>query len=484
MSHSERAPWRAALEAALARYHSLPRAGGDAWAILEGKLATALTRQRALTERLALADDEGLLEDLLAVGLKLTDPQKKAAKARLGADDYAALLAAQGERVPKGSAFDRRAGPAIDLKIKVNRDSPWPFERWRMTPEFADYEIDGERVFYRGLWLQPGDLLLPNVNLDGNFIYSALSDPKGFCPHSAIFALLEHEGRRFPAVVETYEKGLRAVPLCVFLNDRYISYAEIYRHRELSDGAPAEASRVAHDALADARGYNFNTTDPDPNYLCCTSQARQFYQRLGLTDLEAVGRIVQPGVRANFEAMKYPHLDAFFTPIDFIRSDRFTFVGSVDNQQPERLITRELIERRFRERFAAGALNWDRVPLMVKGMHYGIKQMRKETALGRLISKVMGFTPENLPKGPDRVLAIVEPLEAELGRAVRRLTPEVRLRLQRGDAFALRAWLEDPALRTRVDQLLPLRWLGDGGLGGGCTEAGSGVDSTPINSHE
>ncbi|MGB0318683.1 MAG: hypothetical protein ACPGAD_07570, partial [Pseudomonadales bacterium] len=53
-------------------------------------------------------------------------------------------------------------------------------------------------------------------------------------------------------VVETYEKGLRAVPLCVFLNDRYISYAEVYRHRELLDGAPAEASALAHDALAEA----------------------------------------------------------------------------------------------------------------------------------------------------------------------------------------------------------------------------------------
>jgi len=480
VSTPERSAWRATLDAALARYQALPRAGGDAWAILEGKLATALARQQAVEARLALADDTALQEDLIAVGARLSEDQKRRAKARLSTEAFAGLLAAQGERAPGGSSFDLRAGPAIDLKIQVNRDSPWPFERWRMTPEFAAYEMEGDRVFYRGLWLQPGDLLLPNVNLDGNFVYSALSDPKGFCPHSAIFALLDYEGQRFPAVVETYEKGLRAVPLCVFLNDRYISYAEVYRHRELLDGAPGEASALAHSALAEARGYNFNTVDDDRAYLCCTSQARQFYQRLGLADLEAVGRVAQPGIRANFEVMKYPHLDAFFTPIDFIRSDRFVFQGSIDNQQPERLITRELVERRFRERFAAGGLNWDRVPLMVKGMHYGIKQMRKETALGRLISKVMGFTPVNLPKGPDRVLAIVEPLEAELGRAVRRLVPEVRLKLQETQNFSLRSWLEDPTLRQRVDDLLPLRWLGDGGLAGGCTDAGSGVDSSPV----
>ena len=362
MSTPERAAWRATLDEALAHYHALPRARGDAWAILEGKLATTLARQRALETRLALADDTALHEDLIAVGARLSQDQKRRAEGRLSAEAFAALLAAQGERASGGSSFDLRAGPAIDLKIEVNRDSPWPFERWRLTPEFAAYEMDEDRVFYRGLWLQPGDLLLPNVNLDGNFVYSALSDPKGFCPHSAIFALLEHEGQRFPAVVETYEKGLRAVPLCVFLNDRYISYAEVYRHRELLDGAPAEASALAHDALAEARGYNFNTVDDDRAYLCCTSQARQFYLRLGLADLEAVGRVALPGIRANFETMKYPHLDAFFTPIDFIRSDRFVFQGSIDNQQPERLITRELVERRFRERFAAGGLHWDRVP--------------------------------------------------------------------------------------------------------------------------
>ena len=60
MSTPERAAWRATLDEALAHYHALPRARGDAWAILEGKLATTLARQRALETRLALADDTAL----------------------------------------------------------------------------------------------------------------------------------------------------------------------------------------------------------------------------------------------------------------------------------------------------------------------------------------------------------------------------------------------------------------------------------------
>ena len=148
VSTPERAAWRATLDEALARYHALPRARGDAWAILEGKLATTLARQQAVEARLALADDTALHEDLIAVGARLSQDQKRRAEGRLSAEAFADLLAAQGERAPGGSSFDLRAGPAIDLKIEVNRDSPWPFERWRLTPEFAAYEMDGDRVFY------------------------------------------------------------------------------------------------------------------------------------------------------------------------------------------------------------------------------------------------------------------------------------------------------------------------------------------------
>ena len=97
MSTPERSAWRATLDEALAHYHALPRARGDAWAILEA-LATALARQRAVEARLALADDTALHEDLIAVGAHAFQDQKRRAEGRLSAEAFAALLAAQGER--------------------------------------------------------------------------------------------------------------------------------------------------------------------------------------------------------------------------------------------------------------------------------------------------------------------------------------------------------------------------------------------------
>lgn len=448
-------------------YHGLERHGGDAGRILRAKLHSTHWRAR-MAERLLAAGESGALDPeeltglLTDLAIRLTPGQQARLAALVPHPELRARVhAVQGERLPGGEKLADLAGPDLDLEIDVNRDSPWPFERWRRERGFTEYRFEGDGVRYRGLHLRPGDLILPNVNLDGNFVYSALSDPKGFCPHSAVFVILEGEDdrHRYPAVIETYEKGLRAVPLCVFLNARYISYAEVYRHRHISDADVARVSEVACAALDLARGYNFDTLDDDRAYVCCTTVARQLYQDLGLPVLEEFGTVGHPGIRANLQRLDYHFLERFFTPVDFVRSPLFELVGWVDNNQPARLVTRELVEARFRHCFATGTIDPGRLPLMARINHFGIGHMRRRTLLGRLVSRIMGFDHVTLPKGPDRILAIVEPLEAELGRAVRGLMPEVEARLADTDVLDLDAWLDDPQLRRRVEQLLPMRWL-------------------------
>jgi hypothetical protein len=447
-----------------AAYHALPRHGGDAWAILAAKVRGVHWRQR-MAERLledAALDPGERVEALLALAVRLGPGQIERLRARTPmGDGVARVLAAQGQRDASAARLHDLAGPDLDLKIEVNRDSPWTFARWSEQQAFADYRFEADGVRYRGLLLRPGDLILPNVNLDGNFVYSALSDPKSFCPHSAVFVIIEARGRRWPAVIETYEKGLRAVPLCMFLNARYISYAEIYRHRDLGGASVAHVSDVAHAALDEARGYNFNTLDDDRTYVCCTQVARQLYQDLGLPVPEAFGAILDPGVRDTMTRLDYPHLDVFFTPVDFVRSELLSFVGWVDNGQPAKLVARELVEQSFRERFSRGNLDPGRLPFMVRLLHFSIRQLRARTLLGRLVSAVTGFDHISLPKGPDRILALVEPLEAELGRAVRRILPDVERHLAQNDHLDLPAVLAHPGLRARADALLPMRWMGD-----------------------
>lgn len=464
-------PCPASVEQLLSRHAAyLERPRNDAWSVLFAKLSTGLWRSqqcRALLDHAAdqqaaggAIDERALVDLLLATGVRLDD-DALAALEELVPDVAlrAEILARQGRRCPQTPSLHASAGPDLDLKIEVNRDSPWPFERWREQAGFSEYEFIGEGVRYRGLDLMPGDLLLPNVNLDGNFVYNAISDPKGFCPHSALFGIFEHEGRRFPTIVETYEKGLRAVPLCVFVNERYISYAEIYRHRDLPTNDYARVNEWLAEAIARVKGYNFNTTDPDQSYVCCVSVIQQFYEAFGLQVVGPPGAIRDEGIRQTMTSLDYPWLDAFLTPIDFVLSPFLDCVGVIDNGQMARLVTREFVERRFRHCFSTGRIDPDRMPLRSRLIFFAISQMRRRTLIGRLVSLAMGFDHENLPKGPGRILAIVEPLEAELGAAVRKLMPEVTARLDALEPDAIEDFLADPELCARADKLLPMKWI-------------------------
>jgi len=450
-------------------YLNLPRSGGDARAILGAKLAASHWRHRVLEKLLSSAEaqatagaleSERLVDNLIALNLYLDSRQRQRLERLL--PDRSALgrvSAQQGLRLPDAPEHHQLAGPDVDLKIEVNRASAWPFAKWQQISAFAEYEFDGELVRYRGLELQPGDILLANVNLDGNAVYTSLSEPKGYCPHSAVFAILTAGGKRFPAVVETYEKGLRAVPLNVFLNARYVAYAEVYRHHALRPEHGEKVGAAAHDAIAEARGYNFYTCDPDPTYVSCTSLAQVVYQRLGLPRIASVSSIGHPGIQENLRRLGYHEFDPFFAPVDFLLNPDFRCVGWVDNHQFPRLLARELVEVGFRRLFERGQLDTRKMPFAHHINHWGIRQMRRRTPLGHIISKVMGFDHLSLPRGPDAMLAIISPVEADLGRAVRRLVPLVNRYLDGRETFVLETMLADPEIQAAIDSTVRLRWL-------------------------
>lgn len=450
-------------------YLDLPRSGGDARAILGAKLTAGHWRHRMLEKLLSSAeaqsvpgslDAEKLIDNLIALNLYLDSDQCRRLERLL--PDRSALgrvLAHMGLRLPDAPEHHQLAGPDVDLDIEVNRASAWPFPKWQQIPDFAEYQFHGDLVRYRGLELQPGDILLANVNLDGNSVYTSLSEPKGYCPHAAVFAILKANGKRFPAVVETYEKGLRAVPLNVFLNARYVAYAEIYRHQALRPEHGEQVGVAAHAAIAQARGYNFYTCDPDPEYVSCTSLAQVVYQRLGLPRIASVSSIGHPGIQENLRRLGYHEFDPFFAPVDFLLNPDFRCVGWVDNNQFPRLLARELVEVGFRRLFERGRLDTRKMPLAHHVNHWGIGHMRRRTPLGHIISKVMGFDHLSLPRGPDPMLAIISPVEADLGRAVRRLVPLVDRYLANRETFVLEDMLADQEIQAAIDSTVRLRWL-------------------------
>lgn len=445
-------------------YRDFPRHDGDAWDILALKVESAYWRHRMLDRLLAAGeaggDKEELTEALLALNLHLNPPDLDRLRGVVGDGElYGRVAAQQGIRWPETPHLHTLAGPGLDLKIQANRASPWSREKWQKIPEFSEYAFEGDTLRYRGMELQAGDIILASVNLDGNMVYSALSDPKGVFTHSAMLVFFRQGDRRFPAVMETYEKGVRAVPLAVFLNARFLAHAEVYRHKgvgpEHADALADAAEAMARDTL----GYNCASWDDDREYLSCTAVGRFLLEAVGVDGIGPRSAIAHPQVVKNLNRVGFLTLDPFFAPVDYLLNPNVRFVGVVDNNQVHRLLAREVVERRFRTEFEKVDLDPSLLPLEGRVNHFAIRQIRAQNLIGKLVGKAIGFDDRNLPKGPDHMLGSIQPVEHQFGKAVKALIPGVQRYLDGKPSFRLQELLDDPTLLADVRKALSPRWL-------------------------
>jgi len=371
---------------------------------------------------------------------------------------FALLMAKQGIRRGNDSHITKTAGPTADLKISANRSSSWPFSRWKERKEYSKYEFEDDGVHYRGVFFRPGDVLLANVNLDGNGVYTSLSDPKGFSSHSAFLAILKDDGDRFPAVIETYEKGVRAVPLNVFLGPRFSSYIEVYRCKALSSRNSELINSSALNIIESVNGYNFDSEDKDRQYMSCTSVGRFLLQDAGLEPVKTKSSICVPTIVNNLKKVGYTYF-SFFAPVDYLLDENFYCVGWVDNNQFTKLLARELVDRQFREQFSQRELNPSEFPLMCRINSWGIRHIRRQTPIGKLISLIEGFDHINLPKGPDELIAVITQVESQLGKAIKKIHTFVEEHVRHRAYFDLENVAADERIRATLEDNLKLAWL-------------------------
>ena len=450
-------------------YAGLERHRTDADEILGRKFSVAFWRQRFLNELVhglpvwLRQDQEGLVRILSE--LKVLIPETL--KARLSQtirnpELFALLMAEQGIKSGDLSQeLSGKAGPGVDLKITANRSSAWPFEKWQKIKAFSEYQFEGDGVSYRGVFFRPGDIILSNANLDGNGLYTALADPRSFCSHSAVVAFLTADNHRFPALIETFEKGVRAVPLNVFLGPRFSSYNEIYRHKSLGADNLERLNQAALDAIRNVKGYNFDTEDPDRGYMSCSSVGRFLLQDAGLDKIETKSQIQHPQIQKNLGELGYTFF-RFFAPVDYLLDQKLSFVGWVDNNQFDKLLARELVESHFRTLFSQNEISVGKFPFRSRINFWGIDQMRRRTPLGKLISLLEGFDHINLPKGPDRLLSVITLAEAQIGSAIKKTLPFVRNHVANLSSFDLRRAMSDQEVRRTVEKNLRLPWLSQG----------------------
>ena len=453
--------WVSEVNEAYARLH---RPLHDARDIVDLKLGLCFWRSSLLDRLLTRPPDwmaaqpETAQRVLRALNVPLLTRQRQLASGLLGEPLLAELMAMQGVATPGYPQWDRAAGPGVELDIVANRGSSWPYEKWRKNERFGRYDFDDEGVRYRGISFRPGDVLLANVNVDGNGVYTALSEPKGFSSHSGFFAILEHDGRRIPVVVETYEKGVRPVPLSIFLGASFCSYVEVYRHTDYTPGHAADLNRSAVEIIQRVRAYNFDSEDLDPHYLSCTAVGRVMHAAAGLRPAKRVSELGHPMVRSNLSKVGYTFFD-YFGPVDFLLNDCFRCIGFVDNNQLDRLLARELVDREFRKRFCEIELQPHRFPFPYALNLWGIGQMRKRSLLGKLISLIEGFDADTLPRGPDPLMAVILLAEKQIGKSIRRTRTAIAAALAGLDYLDVTEFSSDERVQAALEQHLLLPWL-------------------------
>jgi len=319
------------------------------------------------------------------------------------------------------------AGPAARLPIIANTPSKCTYDKWSEMIEFSDYFYKGEGIVYRGINFLPGDVILCNVNRDGNGIYTFLSEPKGYAYHVGVFAVISKGERKIPAVIEAYKLGVRAVPLSTFLSAQFNSYIEVFRQREVPVGFYEKLNRHAAQIEKATKGYNFDTEDADRSYLACTTVANHLFQLAGARQISTKSHYTtHPQVLRSMRTVGI-ELHEFFSPSDFVVDAAMKYIGSIDNNHLYKNLSRELTERFFFKLLTYSEIQISQLPFVVTVGKFSVNQIRAGTVLGKLIGFFAGFTQENLPKGPTTLLSVIEVYEKMMKYCARTVCPKLEM---------------------------------------------------------
>jgi hypothetical protein len=344
------------------------------------------------------------------------------------------------------------AGPQKELPICANAPSRWTIDRWSKFDDFSNYEYKDGGILYRGLHLMPGDALLSNVNRDGNGVYTLLCEPRACAYHLGIFAIVNINGSNFPVTIEAYKLGARIIPLSTFLSANFNSYIEVIRQKNKPSNFHALINQCATTITTETKGYNFDTEDPDPAYLACTSMGNLLFKQAGGTQITTKSRYnTHPQIRKNLAAFGLTISD-FLSLTDYLVDNAMEFVGAIDNNHFHTNVARELCERHFAKVLMKNQIIPAKMPPLYHLGKFAIPQMRSDTLLGRIFAKTQGFTSVSVPKGPTEILAAIEQFEHLLEASVRATAKQVAEHLRGHHQFDINTLSNNQTMTEQLDK--------------------------------
>ncbi len=416
------------------------------------KYTTEVLIQQAL-----LNQEEPMLFEILSY-LKNINP--KLSKDDLKALSLHPLIHRESLKDVYYSLVNQQSDPQKQIKIVPIKPSKWPYEKWVQYKEFSQYEFVGDGVRYRGITFQPGDIFLANLSHPGDGVYTVMCSPRSSFSHFAFFAILEENGLKFPAAIEIYELGVRAIPLSIFLSPQFTPYLEIYRFKSIPENWHALVNVKAKSMVREVHAYNFYYEKDNERELSCTTVGTCLYRRTGIRPIEDKsdfrGKIAENVLKLGAGGVK------LLAPTDYMMSDRLQFIGVIDNDDFESEVTKELVLGRLRKLFETKTLDQTSFPLEYKINKWGVNQIRAGSFLGNLFMWIEGFSRETFPKGPTEGMAIVEIFESATHKGVVKSKDLIRNEIH-STLFSIHDLEERPELQSNIDQNIQhiSRWLKD-----------------------
>ncbi|MGZ3661145.1 MAG: YiiX/YebB-like N1pC/P60 family cysteine hydrolase [Bdellovibrionota bacterium] len=322
------------------------------------------------------------------------------------------------------------------------------FSEWSKRPEFgaAAYKFSGDGVLFRGQQLEPGDVLLTNLNSDSDGVYNTLVEGRTSFSHVAVFVMLNG----IPAVVEIHDEGVRAVPLKFFLSDRFSTYVEVFRYRDITPQVRSRLSRAALDMIHENHGFDFFIDESQTTYLTCTLTSADLFRRSGLEPIRGETVYSQknlPNLRILGVERTSKH--KLLIPDDFTRSPRLQLIGVIDNDRFDRVVARALVRDRVQDLWQTQVLDETRFPFDYHIYRIAVDSIQNHSWVSPVLLKFLGFRSDNFPSGPPVFLSLTKPALERMEAASR----EVNKKLPRGEMIHFSTWDEaeqNPAVKALV----------------------------------
>lgn len=342
----------------------------------------------------------------------------------LGTQNNAAILKEETEdieeRLPYAAKMQLKYiwGPGVEVDFGPNgyeADSRrWEMDDWTDEEEYRDsyYSKIPYGVRYRGIDFKNGDVLVTRGL--GKFLFTTFDYPKGPFGHAAMFMMMEKDGNYYPSVIEVSTYGVRAVPLEVFLNQNFIAVIEVYRHNQLSnDRAIYEFTQQARplivEKLPNNVSYNLQLSPTEEtgrsrHVFTCADFVAFIFEEMGLNPIEIKTEIM-PTVFKHSKYFGFSRSD-YLSPSDYAADTDLYYVGTIDNQKMEAMLTQAVISDQFKKRFEEA----DKLDLpWTHGLYSTMARVLQSEVnpLGSIIRFFVGFNTENVPTGAGEALSFI-----------------------------------------------------------------------------